>query len=184
MTNPAALTLEHPLATCECGCGEPTPLAARTDRRTGHIAGQPIRFINGHQNRWKGPSIEANVDGGYQTSCWRWLRCLNNYGYGLIRVDGKSQLAHRYLYEHARGPVPDGLELDHLCRNRWCVRPAHLEAVTRKENARRGARTVLTADEARAIKESTDTYEALARRFGVAPSTVWNIRSGKNWSDV
>lgn len=180
----SSLTLEQPLeGLCECGCGEPAPISPVTDRRAGRIKGQPIRFINGHQNRWKGPSMEL-VDGGYGDPCWKWLRCLNNYGYGLIRVDGKSRLAHRHLWERTRGPIPDGLEPDHLCRNRWCVKPRHLELVTRAENARRGSRTKLTLDQAREIKHSNQTYKALAERFGVGLSTVWAIRTGKNWKDA
>ena len=72
--------------------------------------------------------------------CWHW--CSNTTkrinGYGRINRDGRMQLAHRYLYEHYRGPIPDGLTLDHLCRNRLCVNPHHLEPTTARENALRG----------------------------------------------
>lgn len=59
-------------------------------------------------------------------------------GYGSIRRDGRTQYAHRWHYEQAFGPIPDGLTIDHLCRNRACINPAHLEAVTRQENTARG----------------------------------------------
>ncbi len=65
-------------------------------------------------------------------------------GYGQIRDGRTSRLAHRVMYEATRGPVPEGLDLDHLCRNRACCNPDHLEAVSRRENARRGIRGVLT----------------------------------------
>ena len=61
-------------------------------------------------------------------------------GYGAIGVEGRTRLAHVYLYEQAIGPVPEGLELDHKCRNRACVNVAHLEPVTHQENIRRGVR--------------------------------------------
>jgi hypothetical protein len=74
--------------------------------------------------------------------CWVWTAFLNHLGYGRFSadVDGRrSQVqAHRWLYEQLLGPIPPGLEPDHLCRNRGCVNPAHLEPVTHTENMLRG----------------------------------------------
>lgn len=72
--------------------------------------------------------------------CWLWIGTRNPEGYGLLFVSkGKSPTrAHRFSYELLRGPIPVGLELDHLCRVRACVNPDHLEPVTRSENMRRG----------------------------------------------
>lgn len=70
--------------------------------------------------------------------CWTWTASLKPDGYGWFRLDGKVRLAHRVAYEAFIGPIPSGLELDHLCRNRRCVRPDHLEAVTHRENLLRG----------------------------------------------
>ena len=67
--------------------------------------------------------------------CWEWEG--NRYSQGYGRVTGAVR-AHTYSYELLVGPVPEGLELDHLCRVRHCVRPDHLEAVTSAENIRRG----------------------------------------------
>lgn len=60
-------------------------------------------------------------------------------GYVRIWVNGARVLAHRYAYEMAYGSIPEGMELDHLCRNRWCRNPEHLEPVTHQENCRRAA---------------------------------------------
>jgi hypothetical protein len=74
---------------------------------------------------------------GHESKCWIWTGNLNDRGYGLVS-GMKSRLAHRAFWIEKNGPVPDGLELDHLCRNRACVRPDHLEPVTHKENMVRG----------------------------------------------
>ena len=70
--------------------------------------------------------------------CWIWQSGTNAKGYGQFKVDGRAVRAHRFAYELLVGPIPDGLELDHLCRVRNCVNPAHLEPVTHTENVRRG----------------------------------------------
>lgn len=74
------------------------------------------------------------------SGCWLWQGRLFSNGYGTIRDAPHRRLAHRVAYELLVGPVPDGLVLDHLCRVRRCVNPAHLEAVTQGENVRRGVR--------------------------------------------
>ena len=67
--------------------------------------------------------------------CWLWLAGKGSHGYGQMPNQG---LAHRIAYEDKRGPIPDGLVIDHLCQNRLCCNPAHMEPVTRAENSRRG----------------------------------------------
>lgn len=86
------------------------------DRAKGHISVNPI------------------------TGCWEWTGAKNDQGYGMLcEQRGSRQLrAHRVVYEAVKGPIPEGLELDHLCRNRQCVNPTHLEAVTHQVNAQRG----------------------------------------------
>jgi hypothetical protein len=70
--------------------------------------------------------------------CWVWTGCLDSHGYGQFKFRGRKQRAHRWVYEAINGELPEGIFVDHLCRNRACVRLAHLEPVTPKENNRRG----------------------------------------------
>ena len=69
-------------------------------------------------------------------ACWIWTGA-KVWGYGVVGFNGKQWKAHRYAYTRVVGPIPEGMELDHLCKTKPCVRPSHLEAVTRAENNRR-----------------------------------------------
>ena len=72
-------------------------------------------------------------------NCWPWLGAKNNKGYGVVyNADRSYCMAHRVAYEIVLGPIPDGLYPDHLCRNRSCVNPWHIEPVTNRENVLRG----------------------------------------------
>lgn len=75
-------------------------------------------------------------------SCWAWTGGLGHNGYGQFEVDGHNLRAHRFSYETFVEPIPAGHQLDHLCRNRRCVRWSHLEPVLPRENIRRGTNHV------------------------------------------
>lgn len=86
-------------------------------------------------------SLEERLRSRYQvddvTSCWNWTGAISAGKYGSLYSNGRMQKAHRLSYELSCGSIPDGLDLDHLCRNTRCINPAHLEPVTRSENLRR-----------------------------------------------
>ena len=98
-------------------------------RRNGHP--EKVQIIHGDDEArfW---SYVEKTDG-----CWEWTGAKDGDGYGHLTIAGRVVGAHRFAYELLVGPIPEGLEIDHLCRNRACVKPADLEPVTRAENLRR-----------------------------------------------
>src|SRR6266568_8464909 len=90
----------------------------------------------------------AKVDrSGGADACWLWIAGMDNHGYGTFDIGQQKRRGHQIAWQLLRGPVPDGLELDHLCRVPLCVNPNHLEPVTHRENTLRGEG--ITAQQAR-----------------------------------
>jgi hypothetical protein len=85
------------------------------------------------------PRVNKNGPIWNGTPCWEWIGGRNRLGYGVFNIrHGKQTLAYVFAYEQLVGPVPEGKELDHLCRNHPCVNPDHLEPVTHQVNIQRG----------------------------------------------
>ena len=74
-----------------------------------------------------------------KTGCWVWTGSTRKDGYGSVRLDGRTVYIHRAWWEFNNGPVPEGLQLDHLCANKLCINLEHLEPVTKSANLRRGS---------------------------------------------
>ena len=70
--------------------------------------------------------------------CWEWIASINHGGYGLFKFNNKMIITHRFIYEYYHGSICPDLTIDHLCRNRKCVNPVHLEQVTQQVNISRG----------------------------------------------
>lgn len=98
-------------------------------------------------------------------TCWLWTDSLTHDGYGRFWFARKTVLAHRFAYENLVGPIPENLTCDHLCKNRVCVNPAHIELVTALENTRRG-------------KNATKTHCMHGHEF-TPENTAYNARTNK-----
>ena len=101
-------------------------------------------------------------------------------GYVRIWLSGRRRvLAHRHAFERVHGPLPAGMELDHLCRNRWCRNPDHLEAVSHRVNSQRASNRKLSphlADRIRGeYRPRVVTQKALALRYGVSRRTIEKV---------
>ena len=118
------------------GCGQPHVAH-------GYCGPHNHRYVRtgdplGSQRMSLGERLDASTDKSGE--CWIWTGVRNKSGYGRIYVHdkGRPMLAHRVAYELRRGPIPDALVIDHLCRTPACINPAHMEVVTNDENFRRG----------------------------------------------
>jgi len=164
------------MALCRCGCGLDAGVWPKTYTKFGVKKGDPRQFINGHQ--WKKDQSKLyEVDPN--TGCWNWIGNLDN-GYARI---GK-RLAYMLFYVRAKGPKPTGLDLDHVCKNRACVNPDHLEPVTRAENVRRGRSTKLTIEDVAEIRRlfmAGATNVEIARRFNIGTTQASRIKRGESW---
>lgn len=129
-----------------------------------------------------GPSDYRVEDRGYESDCWIRLGVRNNKGYTKVTIGGKTKYAHRAMYEQEIGPIPDGLTIDHLCDQRDCIRPSHLEPKSNVRNLRRGRQIKLTPEKVLLIRASKGTTKEIGERFGISPSHCSRVRRGVYWS--
>lgn len=112
-----------------------------------------------------------------ENGCHTWIGAICSGGYGNVVVKGKTRKAHRVRYERERGPVPIGMELDHLCRNRACVNPLHLEPVTRRENVKRGVGPLRSREWCAAVTHCPKGHEYTEENTYIQRRNGHNLRS-------
>jgi len=144
-----------------------------------------MTFLKGHRI----PPDPFAYEAVPETRCWTVPKTRRadkpRSTYTTVRIAGQRVYAHRAFYERYRGPIPDGLHLDHLCRNPPCVNPDHLEPVSNAENLRRGIRVKLSGSDAAEIRHLA--YQGwkqadIARAYSVDPSHVSRLAAGHYWS--
>lgn len=128
--------------------------------------------------------------GENQDECWEWLgKISKKTGYGQKQFDGKTVLAHRWVFQFFNGWLPSEAVLNHLCSNRRCVNPKHLEITTSAGNCRHGRGTKLTLSQAKEIKSLVRSLKwggrkHLASKYGVSVELISDIKYGRAWSEI
>lgn len=188
---------------CQCGCGNPAPIATRTRRYLGHVKGEPIRFISGHNARFYADETEgfwARVDqSGGPGACWPWIGGKATGGYGTVVYQGHQERTHRLAYRLTYGEIDRGLLVRHDCDNPCCCNPSHLRTGTNADNTRdrhirgrdcRGERhhkAKLRADVIPVIRArwaSGESFTDIARDFGVTYQSIERVARRKSWRHV
>ncbi len=148
---------------CACGCGR-------------QVTSHRFRYVRGH-NSVPRKGYTTNENG-----CWIWNGHIKASGYP-GNAYGNTQ-AHRAMFIKARGPIPNGMHLDHLCRTPSCVNPSHLEIVTPAENLRRAPTSRYSADLKRRVfdlRAEGQSQSAISRAVSLSRPMVSRIISGQRW---
>lgn len=143
------------------------------------------------ENRWAASVIPVPESG-----CWLWVGAMGSEGYGQLHYEGRSWRAHRFAWVRQFGTIPAGLQVCHKCDVRSCVNTAHLFLGTHADNAADAARkgrkphgsnncnAKVTEAEVLEIRASNESQTVLARRYGIKPVTISQIRTRKTWRHI
>lgn len=195
---------------CQCGCGQRTKIAKRTDTALGWIKGQPIRYILGHVQRGRYKPINerfwSKVEKTGPANCWIWRGAKHPSGHGRFYCPAYGEsYAHRVAYILAHGPIPVEAWILHRCNNPACVNPHHLYLGTPTDNAadriaagtnsappiRHGIQHPSSKLNEKQVLEIRQLYQAggvtqrrLAALFDVSQPAIRNIINRKVWREV
>lgn len=179
---------------CGCGCGKPTLPATKTRTGQGHLRGRPMAFLRGHRPRRPlaerfaekvRPATDLSPNG--MVGCLLWTAATDGHGYGTILVGDVIRRAHVAAWWLAGRTVPEGHELDHLCRRPACVNVDHLEDVTHANNCQRGATAKLTHEQAREVRYLARAGWRpvdIAAAYSISRSQIHKIKTGEAWANV
>lgn len=157
---------------CNCGCGREVGPTRNSLR--GHAGGVAVK----KKNRY---SVDA-VSG-----CWIWLMATDGT-YGIVKINDKVKKAHRAMYEEKKGPIPEGLVLDHSrnCISKLCVNPDHLEPVTPTENTRRRKLSKIDIFMARELRHQYaegKTKTQLSKQHNLSLSLICDVIANRTWKE-
>ena len=127
------------------------------------------------------PLVELPKD---PSMCWEWQGKMLPNGYGCKNFNGKTMLAHRWVWAQFLGRIPEGLVIDHQCSNRSCVNPFHLRIVTQAENCRDGVNSVLTpgdVQDIRKLRRNGWGPKAICERLNIPKGAVDGVIQGRSW---
>lgn len=121
------------------------------------------------------PRIVQKIHFKAVEACWTWTGGDSGNGYGKVRFQGKMHMAHRLIYTLLIGEIPEGMVLDHLCRNRRCVNPHHLEPVTVKENTHRGEAKLFGQPTVKQEKMASELYDEVSAKLQAKATIIEKI---------
>jgi hypothetical protein len=194
--------LPFPYGKCQCGCGQDVPIATHTYTDRYLIKGAPVRYKIGHGTRCTLTMREyffSLLPIGDPDACWKWPRLNPDQRYGYFKYRYRKYYAHRVSYEIHHGPIPEGMCVCHHCDNPPCCNPAHLFLGTDQDNVSdmiakgRNVRgedmhaSKLTESQVLEIRYlySIGWLQAdLSAAFGVTPSSVSSVITGKSWKHL
>lgn len=198
-------TQPNPSGFCMCGCGQRTTLVEFTSAPRGRFKGDFNRYVANHSHALKSfEKYRVNP----KTGCWDWLRKKNPQGYGMMWRGHRCYGAHVLFWIDANGPIPEGCDLHHRCKNKGCVNPAHLEPLSRIDHEARDGRLDFLRDygksrahiermrQSKQVKltpekreqawtlKGTMSNKRIGTMLGVSSSTIDRLFDGTCWADV
>jgi hypothetical protein len=170
-----------PYGHCHCGCGQKTTIRTKNHTKDRKVKGEPALYVRGHSRRMTPVDYVPNPE----TGCWEWSGYKDPQGYCRMMYKGKKALVHRAYWEMHRGPIPEGMTIDHICRVRHCVNPDHLRVVTLAVNSQETNRRRLSDEDIRRIRSlwPAMNQSEIARLYDTVPSHISRIVRRETWKD-